>query len=300
MMPLYIFTDFNVFATSLSCFAGGMVMFGCFYFVAIYFNISAGYSGSKSGAQLLYFTPGLGTGVYSSLVIVGYLKQPKFAIALGQLIQPIALGLLGTAINKNKHAEIDGYLAMCGVGIGATFGTAEMVARFALANEHTAISVTMCLFFRFAGGTIGLAQQSAVLESKVHSYISNLVKTGQLSLSDVMAIINSLSSLGRKESEGIEQLPPHLRSVVQDAYGYGTKWAFYSLIPWAALAAIPCLFLRSIQPQEQETAGSTDEREPTREKVDQPGSTMPVGRDVIENEPLDPDQIKGVIQVRTV
>ena len=50
------------------------------------------------------------------------------------------------AIGKDKHAQIDGFLAMCGVGIGATFGTAEMAARFALANEHTALSVTMCLF----------------------------------------------------------------------------------------------------------------------------------------------------------
>src|SRR5258708_5954183 len=77
MMPLYIFTDFNVIVTSLSCFAGGMLMFGGFYFIAIYFNISAGFSSSKSGVQLLYFTPGLGTGVYLSLAIVVYLKQVK-------------------------------------------------------------------------------------------------------------------------------------------------------------------------------------------------------------------------------
>src|SRR5258708_2011614 len=77
MIPLYIFTDFNVIAASLSCFTGGMLMFGCFYFIAIYFNISAGFSSSNSGVQLLYFTPGLGTGVYLSLAIVGYLKQVK-------------------------------------------------------------------------------------------------------------------------------------------------------------------------------------------------------------------------------
>ena len=77
MMPLYIFTNFNVIATSLSCFAGGMLMFGCFYFIAIYFNISAGFSSSKSGAQLLYFAPGIGTGVYLSLIIIARLKQVK-------------------------------------------------------------------------------------------------------------------------------------------------------------------------------------------------------------------------------
>ena len=95
------------------------------------------------------------------------------------------------------------------------------------------------------------------------------------------AIVNSLGSLGRKGPEGIEQLPPRLRSFVQDAYRYGTKWAFYSLIPWAALAAIPCLFLRSIQnPESKESGGTQVREEGTGEKMNPPEETMVMRRDV--------------------
>ena len=162
----------------------------------------------------------------------------------------------------------------------------------------------LLLQFRFAGGTIGLAQQSAVLESKVRSYISDLVRTNQLSLSDAMTIATGLGSLGRTGDGGIEQLPPHLRTLVQDAYRYGTKWAFYSLIPWAAVAAIPCLFLRNIQLPENKAAERKNEGEKkTEDNVDLPeGSREVRPRDAIGNEPNDADKLveDNEIEVRQV
>ncbi|KAF8334316.1 MFS general substrate transporter [Cantharellus anzutake] len=246
MLPLYIFKTYNVSTISIASFAGGMLLFGCLYFIAIYFNIAAGYSSTRSGAQLLYFTPGLGTGFYIAMVIIRRFKQPKYAVVIGQHLQPIGIGLLAMAMSNNSKPQISGFLAVCGISVGMTIGTAEMVARFALADQHTAISVTINLFFLLAGGTIGLAQQSAVLETKVRSYISNLLITHQISSSDALAIARSLGSIGRADEGGIDHLPSELKSFVQDAYRYGTKWAFYSIIPWLIVGALPCLFLDTI------------------------------------------------------
>ncbi|KAF9510792.1 hypothetical protein BS47DRAFT_1406808 [Hydnum rufescens UP504] len=247
MIPLYIFTNFDMVVTSFACVTGGMVMFGCLYFLSIYWNVAAAFRATQSGTQLLYLSPGLGGGLYWSLLLIKHTRQSKWPIILGQVIQPVAVGLLGMAVDKNAHGQINGFLGMTGAGIGLTIASLEIQSRFALPNEHTAVSVTMNLFFRTAGGTIGLAQMAAVLESKIRSYINKLITSGAVSPSDGLAIISSLASLGRgADGQGIETLPPKLQDIVRAAYGYGTKWAFFSLLPWCVLATFPCFFLHDI------------------------------------------------------
>jgi hypothetical protein len=60
MIPLDVYRSYDVFAANFAALTGGLVMFGSFYFVSIYSILVAGYSATKSGAQLLYFAPGLG------------------------------------------------------------------------------------------------------------------------------------------------------------------------------------------------------------------------------------------------
>ena len=56
--------------------------------------------------------------------------------------------MLGYGISQNKHGEINGFLAMTGVGIGLTIGTLEMQSRFLLPKEMNSVSTTMNLFVR--------------------------------------------------------------------------------------------------------------------------------------------------------
>lgn len=100
--------------------------------------------------------------------------------------------------------------------------------------------------FRTAGGTIGLAQLSAVLESKVKSYLANLGRTaGELSDTEKSAL-GSLSGASLDSVDAILNLPPDVRSLVQDAFRKACQWSFISLIPWCCVAAILCLFLSTI------------------------------------------------------
>ncbi|KAF8334320.1 major facilitator superfamily domain-containing protein [Cantharellus anzutake] len=255
MLPLYIFKTYNVAAVCTASIAIGMLLCSCFYFMTIYFNIAAGYSSTKSGAQLLYFQPGLGVGFYLSMVLVHRFKQPKYVLSFGQLLQPIGVGLLGMALGNENMAGIISSLSICGVSVGMTFGTAEMVARFALGDEHMVVVVTLNIFFLMLGGTVGLAQQYAVLESKARSYIDYLKTTHQISLSDAATIAS------REQGNGINQLPSHLKSFVQDAYRYGSKWAVYSIVPWLVIGTLLCLFMDGIKVSDLTGDVVIDERE---------------------------------------
>jgi hypothetical protein len=103
------------------------------------------------------------------------------------------------------------------------------------------------LFFRSLGGTIGLAQLSAVMYSRVRSYIVNEVKSGRLSLADAGRIQSSLSSVGDKT--GIFALPDNLRAITTDAFKDGLRWAFFSLLPWLFVAWCLVIFLKPIDPR---------------------------------------------------
>lgn len=59
ILPMNMFRSFDIVATNLATLASGMVMLGIFYFVAIFFVVVAGKDSASSGAQLLYFAPGI-------------------------------------------------------------------------------------------------------------------------------------------------------------------------------------------------------------------------------------------------
>lgn len=91
---------------------------------------------------------------------------------------------------------------------------------------------------------MGLAQCSAVLYAKVRSFIVNALLTDtQITAEDAAQLI----ALGNFNSlNDISSLPPHLQIIVQNAFRDGARWAFISIIPWTAAAAILVLFLSKI------------------------------------------------------
>ncbi|KDQ08494.1 hypothetical protein BOTBODRAFT_118640 [Botryobasidium botryosum FD-172 SS1] len=239
MIPITLFRSYDVVATSFAALSSGMLMFGCFYFLSIYFIIVVGQSATKAGTQLLSFAPGLGIGVAISTRIISRTKQPKYAIILGSILQPIGIGFLSKALMNDNQSQVNIFLGLCGASVGLTFGPLSMHARFTQPENRIATIVALNLFFRTEGGTVGLAQLSAVLNSKVRTYLSNTISSGSLSPADAATLagesLDSVSSMAN--------LPPQLLQIVRDAFRDGVRWAFISLIPWSCVALLAVLFL---------------------------------------------------------
>ncbi|KIO19823.1 hypothetical protein M407DRAFT_222140 [Tulasnella calospora MUT 4182] len=271
-IPLDIFKSYDICATSFAAMTGGMVLFSAFYFLAIYFSIVQGLSATKSGVQLLYFSPGLGVGVFIALRMIKILKQPKYPAILGGLIIPVAVGLLTTAIDNNKQGQLNGYLLFTGVGIGLTFAPLSLQARFCQPFSRVAAVVSMNLFFRTAGGTIGLAQLSAVLDTKVKSYITSLIVSSNTLTPEQKGEIANLFGGSLNSIQNILSLPDDTRTIVQDAFRHACRWSFLSLIPWCIVSAVLCLFLKTI-PQDVVS-------HPLRPDSDRQGQEIPEPKDV--------------------
>lgn len=267
-IPLDIFKSYDVCATSFAAMTGGMVLFSAFYFLGIFFSIVKGMDPTQSGVQLLFFSPGLGGGVWTGRWLTNRYKQPKYPAILGCIFVPIAVGLLSAAIAADSQAQLNGYLYFTGLGIGLTFAPLVLQARFCQPASRVATVVSMNMFFRTAGGTIGLAQLSAVLESEVKAYLKKLSNASSGLSKTQMSALGSLSSGSLESVQAILNLPPDVRDIVQDAFRKACRWSFLSLIPWCCVATILCLFLSTIpeevvnQGGDREKAGNVGEDRP--------------------------------------
>jgi hypothetical protein len=119
MIPLDMFRDWDVVICQWANLVGGMVMYGQFYYIAIYFTIVFSYSPSKAGQQLLYFLPGLGVGAWSAMLLINViLKGTKFTLVFGTIVMCVGTGLFSMAAVDQNKGELFGFMAMMGVGVG--------------------------------------------------------------------------------------------------------------------------------------------------------------------------------------
>ena len=186
LIPLEMFKNYNIVACCIGSFATGMVSLApsshvktidCFLpsldlplHVLLCFHLfhhrgrKVGYSVRRTGefrfpqqvgqltnassTQLLYFAPGLGIGSFLQIIIVKRLRQPKYALILGGALLPLSTGLMSMAIYQANEPQIDGFMALCGVGVGMMFGPLALQARFTSAGHLVAVIQSQILLFR--------------------------------------------------------------------------------------------------------------------------------------------------------
>ncbi|KAL4071818.1 MFS general substrate transporter [Scleroderma citrinum] len=256
MIPLEMFTSFDMCVVQYGAFVSGIVMFVMFYFVAIFMTVVTGLPASQAGVQLLYFAPGLGGGSLLSIRIVKRLRQPIYPIVLGSVVMTVGLGLIQMGMENNNEGLVNGFMAMAGVGVGLTAGPLVIQARF-IKPDHIAVSNAMLLFFRAFGGTVGLAQCFTVMNAKVDSYITDTIKSSILSASDLATLAALYNSGGLTSIQNLDGLPSSVQTVIRDAFREAVRWSFISLIPWAGVATITSLFLSRIQDTDAGPSGSS-------------------------------------------
>jgi hypothetical protein len=217
------------------------------------------------------------------------LRQPKIPIILGSIILPIGVGFLAQALYDNNQGHVKAWLIVSGAGVGLGFGPlctsshqpsliipvltfvirskrTAFQARYSQPEDRIAIVVATNLFFRSFGGTIGLAQLSAVMYSRVRSYIANQVTSGSITGEQALQISAALSSVDASGG-GIFSLPQSLQDVVTSAFRDGLRLAFFSLLPWLGIAFVLNLFLSRI-PEERMSAKPGQQLEQNVEEVE--------------------------------
>jgi len=94
-IPWELLTQRNMALLFYINFATGMAMTAVLYFVNIYFVFVKCYRPSDAGIQLLFYTPGIGIGVYFAMVMCNfYPRQTFLPLCLGSIIEATGISVL--------------------------------------------------------------------------------------------------------------------------------------------------------------------------------------------------------------
>ncbi|KAF3924528.1 hypothetical protein ABW21_db0203653 [Orbilia brochopaga] len=264
MLPWSILKRRDIGVLSYLNFSTGMALFSAFYFVSIYFTVVEGYEASRAGIQLLYYTPGLGVGVYMAMFICNvYPKQTWLPMFFGSWIEPIGLGLLTYALNIRNVPMVNGFLALSGVGTGIRLmpGTLHAVG---IEPHRIARVVSLMSFVLPLGGTLGLTMMGSVFNNELAHGFKN-IGAGSTGLAG--------KDTGRSAEsiDSIHALPAPILAQVEEVAKKAVVWSYVSILPLVGAGGLIACLLGNVQITSVNLQEEGQESEEKRgEVVDEP------------------------------
>jgi MFS family permease len=218
-------------------------MYGATVFLAQYFQISRGASPTESGLRTMPMI--LGLAIASLLVgrLVSSTGRWKRYLVAGSLTATVGFALLSTIDAHTSFVLIAVYMALVGIGLGATMQNLVLSVQNSVQANQLGSATATVAFFRSLGGAIGVSALGAVLASQVSH-----------------ALIRGLAGLGLPASAGagsgggipdVSALPGPVAQVVENAYGDAVGHVFLIATPLMALALIAIAFIKEVPLRQQ-------------------------------------------------
>ncbi|GAA1680793.1 MDR family MFS transporter [Kribbella yunnanensis] len=228
IIPMDLFRNRTVSLSIVASALVGVAMFGGSVFLAQYFQIAQGYSPTAAGLMGLPLIIGM---MGASTVAGGLITKTgkwKIYLVAGSVLLPIGLALFGTIDAQTSKYVLWGFMLVLGVGIGLVMQNLVLAAQNDVPARELGAATSAVSFFRSMGGTIGVSVLGAILANN----IAETLNPGGGATGGSGAVPN------------IAELPPAIRTVVENAYGDATAELFMMSVPFAVLALIAVVFIK--------------------------------------------------------
>jgi predicted MFS family arabinose efflux permease len=237
MIPSTLFRKKDTALLMVINFSAGISLVSAFYFISYYWQLAEGYSPSDAGIQLLYYTPGLGVGVYSASFFCNkWPRQTFFPLMWGSIVEGVGLALLTYSISIQNQVMVKGFLAVAGAGTGLRFMPVVLHAAGVWSDRIPSMQ-SLLSFMLPLGETIGISMMGAVF--------SNKLSTGLTSIATRTPGLN-LPSSGPPSLDILNSLPPDTKAEVQHAAARAVMWAMISVLPFVGLSIITSILLGNV------------------------------------------------------
>ncbi|KAJ0352985.1 hypothetical protein COL154_012311 [Colletotrichum chrysophilum] len=214
-------------------FATGMAMYSVLYFCNIYFTMVKLWSADQAGTQLLYFTPGLGVGVYVSAFMCNSWPRKTFPpIFLGSILEMVGIGLVAWAISTEHDPTVYGMMALTGVGTGLRVMPVPLHGIGHFPKKIAAVVSLMAVAYPF-GGTVGLT-----ILTTVYNNVSGISNDSPL-----------------RDFTTLKNLPAAEQAAVTHDAKMGIVWAYVAICPFMVICTITASFLGNVYISRTESEG---------------------------------------------
>lgn len=230
MIPSTLFRKKDTFLLMIINFSAGISLVSAFYFISYYWQLAEGYSSSKAGIQLLYYTPGLGVGVYAAMYFCNVRPaQTFFPLLIGSIVEGVGLAVLTYAVSIRHGTLVSVFLAISGAGTGLRFMPVVLHAAGIWSTRVPAMQ-SLLSFMLPLGETIGISMMGAVFSNKLNGSLSSIPGyTG-----------------GAGQLATLDGLPALVKEGVQTAAAKSVMWALITVLPFVGLSIVASAFLGSV------------------------------------------------------
>lgn len=237
MIPSTLFRKKDTALLMIINFSAGISLVSAFYFISYYWQLAEGFSSSEAGVQLLYYTPGLGVGVYTAMFLCNrWPRQTFFPLLWGSIVEGVGLALLTYSISIRHQTMVKVFLAVAGAGTGLRFMPVVLHAAGIWSTRIPSMQ-SLLSFMLPLGETIGISMMGSVFSNKLDLFLSRI--------NDPANGI-TLPTSGPPSLDLLNDLPPAAKMDVQNAAARAVMWALVSVLPFVGLSIVASIFLGNV------------------------------------------------------
>jgi EmrB/QacA subfamily drug resistance transporter len=232
IIPLRLFKDRTIALATTASVMIGVAMFGSTVYLSQYFQTARGMSPTEAGLMSIAMVGGLSISSVVSGRVISATGLWKRWLVGGMVLVVIALGLLGTIDETTSLVAIGAFMAMLGIGLGATMQNLVLSVQNNVKMADMGSASSVVAFFRSMGGSIGVSVLGALLASQVAANVASA--TG--------------GSVDHESHEvpDMSTLSGPARLIVEHAFGESFGNIFMIATPFALVALVCVLFIREV------------------------------------------------------
>jgi len=235
IIPLRLFKDRTTSLATAASVLIGVSMFGATVYLSEYFQNARGMSPTEAGLMSIAMVGGL---LVSSIVtgrIISTTGLWKRYLVGGMVLVVVGLSLLGTIDATTPLVEVGAFMALLGLGLGATMQNLVLAVQNNTSQSDMGAASSVVSFFRSMGGSIGVSALGALLSHQVAQKVS-----------DGLAALGIPAGHSTGSIPDLDALPAPVRAIYETAFGDATGHLFLVAAPFALLALVCVLFIREV------------------------------------------------------
>lgn len=236
VIPLRLFRDRTTVLATIASAMIGVAMFGSTVYLSQYFQLARGMSPTEAGLMSIAMVGGLlVTSIVTGRVISSTGFWKRYLVG-GALLTTVGFALLATIDDTTSLWVVGGFMALIGLGIGATMQNLVLAVQNNTAQADMGAASATVAFFRSMGGAVGVSALGALLNHQVSDKLTEgLARLG-------------IDAAGQGDGSipDIATLPAPVRDLYQQAFGEATGHLFLVAVPFAAIALLCILAIKEV------------------------------------------------------
>ncbi len=245
VIPLRLFRDRTTALATAASVMIGVAMFGATVYLSQYFQLARGMSPTEAGLMSIAMVGGLlVSSILSGRVITRTGLWKRWLVG-GMVLVIAGIALLGTIDAQTPLVVVGLFMAIVGVGLGATMQNLVLAVQNNTAPADLGAASSVVAMFRSIGGSAGVAALGAVLAHQVTAGVKDglgqLVRAGKVTPEQLAEMQHSTGDI-----PDLGALPGPIRSLYEASFGDAVGHLFLVAAPFAVVAFLCILFIKEV------------------------------------------------------